>query len=243
MQLGRVMIEGEFEVFDSRGSWAFLLGKPLLRMFRATQAYWPDTVSIHGKDEEEETLVNELKKPQMTEDEQGMNLTLDVKQHDIVAGGSSKMKPPSREVLNSTTYDSAEIHTDEATCPVYVTSDSLKTPKTEPESILTQEKDPYKPERIQRIKQEVTIGPDVTDEQRQIILNTLEEYADCFTLSMKEVNTIPGAVHKLNIPSGATFRTKIPPRSYNPDQRTFVNTKVNEMLKAGIICPIHPSEV
>ena len=60
---------------------------------------------------------------------------------------------------------------------------------------------------------------------------------------MKEVNTIPGAVHKLNIPEGATFRTKIPPRLYNPDQRAFVDAKVNEMLEAGIIRPIHPSEV
>jgi hypothetical protein len=32
-----VTIEGEFEVFDSGGSWAFLLGKN--RLFRATQAY------------------------------------------------------------------------------------------------------------------------------------------------------------------------------------------------------------
>jgi hypothetical protein len=30
MQLGKVVIEGEFEVFDSGGGWAFLLGKPLL---------------------------------------------------------------------------------------------------------------------------------------------------------------------------------------------------------------------
>ena len=243
MQLGKVTIEGEFEVFDSGGSWAFLLGKPLLRMFRATQAYWPDTVSICGENEDEETLVNEIKRPRITEDEQGMNLTLDVKQHDIVAGGSSKMKPPSREVLNSSPYDSEETHSNETTRPVYVTSDSSKAPKIDPDSILTRENDPYKPERVQKIKQEVTIGPDVTNEQRQIILNTLEEYADCFALSMKEVNTIPGAVHKLNIPDGATFRTKIPPRSYNPDQRAFVNTKVDEMSEAGIIRPIHPSEV
>ena len=58
---------------------------------------------------------------------------------------------------------------------------------------------------------------------------------DCFALSIMEVNAIPGAVHKLNIPEGATFCTKIPPRSYNPDQRAFIDTKVNEMLEAGII--------
>ena len=50
---------------------------------------------------------------------------------------------------------------------------------------------------------------------------------------MKEVNAIPGAVHKLNILEGATFRTKIPPRSYNPDQRAFMETKIDKMLEAG----------
>ena len=60
---------------------------------------------------------------------------------------------------------------------------------------------------------------------------------------MKEVNAIPGAIHKLNIPEGITFRTKIPPRSYNPDQRVFMEAKVDEMLEAGIISRIHPRDV
>ena len=120
---------------------------------------------------------------------------------------------------------------------------SVNDPKTEPESALTRESDPYKPERVKRIVQEVTIGPDITDDQCRTVQVLLEEYADCFALSIKEVNAIPGAVHKLNIPENTTFRTKIPPRSYNPDQRAFINAKVNEMLKAGIIRPIHPSEV
>ena len=32
MQLGEVIVEGEFEVFNSGGSWAFLLGKPTLQI-------------------------------------------------------------------------------------------------------------------------------------------------------------------------------------------------------------------
>ena len=79
--------------------------------------------------------------------------------------------------------------------------------------------------------QEVTIGPDTTPEQWQVVQNLLKEYADCFALSIKEVNPIPGAIHKLNIPEGATFHTKIPPRSYNSEQRAFVNAKVNKMLE------------
>lgn len=89
----------------------------------------------------------------------------------------------------------------------------------------------------------MTIGPDITQEQCQIIQETLEEFADCFALLIKEVNAIPGATHKLNIPEGATFHTKTPSRSYNPDQRSFINTKVDEMLEARIIWPIHPRDV
>ena len=69
------------------------------------------------------------------------------------------------------------------------------------------------------------------------------EFADCIALSIKEVNTILGAIHKLNIPEGATFRTKIPPRLYNPDQRAFMEAKIDEMLEGRIICSIHPRDV
>ena len=79
MQLVSMTIEGKFEVFDSGGSWAFLLGKPLLQLFQAKQAYWPDTVSICGKNKEKETLHNEIKKPQRG-DKPSINLMLDVKQ-------------------------------------------------------------------------------------------------------------------------------------------------------------------
>jgi hypothetical protein len=241
MRLGKVMIEGEFEVFDSGGSWGFLLGKPLLRLFRAEQAYEPDTVSIRGENDEREMLFNEIKTQRAIGDRPGVNLTLDVKQCDAEVGGSSNMKPPQREVLNISPSDHTETETDETIHPVYVTSEKL--PNPDPDSVLTRETNPHKPERVNKIVQEVTIGPDVTEDQRQIVQEVLKEYADCFALSIKEVNAIPGAVHKLNIPEGATFRTKIPPRSYNPDQRAFIDAKVNEMLEADIVRPIHPSEV
>ena len=90
---------------------------------------------------------------------------------------------------------------------------------------------------------EVSIGPDISDAQRKEVHGLLRKYADCFALSIKEVNAIPGAVHKLNIPEGAKFQTKITPRSYNPDQRAFIELKVDEMLDAGIIHQIHPRDV
>lgn len=70
--------------------------------------------------------------------------------------------------------------------------------------------------------EEVSIGPDISDLQRKEVHELLRKYADCFTLSIKEVNAIPGAIHKLNIPEGVKFQTKITPQSYNPDQRAFI---------------------
>ena len=105
MRLGGVAIEGEFEVFDSGGSWAFLLGKPLLHLFQAKQLYGPDTVSIRGNDNKKETLYKQIKLPWIGGDKPGVNLTLDVKQCDNIIGGSSEMKPPPREVPNSTPPD------------------------------------------------------------------------------------------------------------------------------------------
>jgi hypothetical protein len=180
MKLGGATIEGEFEVFDSGGSWVFLLGKPLLLSFQAKQAYGPDTVSIRGRNTDKETLYKQIKKPRAGRDEPGVNLTLDVKQRDIIIGGSSETKPLLREVSN----DAPRKH-----------SNNLLTPQT-PQCLLRQMNppDPHKPERVKRILQEVTIGTDVTEDQRHLVQELLGEYADCFALALKEVNAIPGAV-------------------------------------------------
>ena len=150
------------------------------------------------------------------------------------------MKHPPREVPHNTLNDHTKADTDE---PIPVLITSTEVPNGKPEGLFTRKDSPHKAERVTRIMQEITIGPDVTPDQRQIVQEVIAEYADCFALSMIEVNTIPRAVHKLNIPEGATFQTKIPPRSYNPDQHAFVDAKVDEMLEAGIIRLIHPSEV
>ena len=224
IQLKDVAIKGSFEVFDSGGSWAFLLGKPLLRQFKARQNFGTDTVEIETGDGSVTVLQNELKKPRVFESStREINLTLDVKQ----LGQMPDNKPTTSRVPT----EAPTVH------PIYVTT------ADEADTVLTRSTHPFKPERVARILQEVTIGPDITTSQRNEIHKLLGDYADCFALSIKEVNAIPGAVHKLNIPEGATFRTKIPPRSYNPDQRVFIESKVNEMLEAGIIRPIHPRDV
>ncbi|KAG1812772.1 uncharacterized protein BJ212DRAFT_1276045, partial [Suillus subaureus] len=43
-----VEAQGEFKVFDSGGGWKFLLGKPMLQVFKAIHEYETDTVLITG---------------------------------------------------------------------------------------------------------------------------------------------------------------------------------------------------
>jgi hypothetical protein len=175
MKLGEVMIEGEFEVFNSGGSWAFLLGKPLLRLFRAKQAYGSDTVSIRGDSNKKETLYNQITKARAGGDKPGINLMLDMKQHDIFIGGSSETKPPLREVLNNTPCNPLENSTDHATHPVYVTTEETPNPRVRIESIFTWETDPQNPDWVKKILEEVTIGPDITQEQRSAVQDLLRE--------------------------------------------------------------------
>lgn len=60
---------------------------------------------------------------------------------------------------------------------------------------------------------------------------------------MSEVNPIPGVSHQLKIPADARFQTKIGQQSMTPPQRKYLHEKVDEMLAAGIIAPIHPRDV
>jgi hypothetical protein len=60
---------------------------------------------------------------------------------------------------------------------------------------------------------------------------------------MTEVHTVPGAVHKLNIPSDAKFHTKLTQHSLNPAQKKYLHTKVDDMVAAGITAPIHLRDV
>lgn len=87
------------------------------------------------------------------------------------------------------------------------------------------------------------IGPDLTEDQRNTVQQTIKEYADCFALSVSEVHPVEGAVHKLNIPNDATFPKTVHQRPLTPPQREYLNMKVQEMLDAGIIEHIQPDQV
>jgi hypothetical protein len=96
MKLGDIEVEGEFEVFDSKGGWEFLLRKPLLRLFHAKQDFLTDTVAIcenHGLNTT--ILHNEGSQRKPSIRFATMNVT---EQTVISMGGPSTPEPPARKV-------------------------------------------------------------------------------------------------------------------------------------------------
>lgn len=77
------------------------------------------------------------------------------------------------------------------------------------DNTFTRHTKPFKTERVKQIVAEATIGPDIAPKQWKVVEELITEFADCFALSMKKVNTVPGAVHKLNILANAKFCTKV----------------------------------
>jgi hypothetical protein len=282
IELGNVEVYGEFEVFDSKGEWNFLFGKPLLRQFKAIHDYGVDTVTVKHPHTGLKFVLHNQAHPLSTNtmDERGIHLTLDVKQQENITGGTSDQhqtpddkatmaettlaiteqnmnreanmhsnelggeeKPPSREVtidleIDRRTHRANKTFVHWPDNPVHAYHVT-----TTGNNVYTRHTEPFKPERIKQILSEITIGPDTTFEERHEVEKLITEFADCFALAMSEVNTVPGAVHKLNIPPETKFRTRIPQRSMNPAQKEYLHAKVNEMIEAGIVTLIHPRDV
>ncbi|KIY51386.1 hypothetical protein FISHEDRAFT_37291, partial [Fistulina hepatica ATCC 64428] len=115
--------------------------------------------------------------------------------------------------------------------------------QTASESIPSRDEAPHDPRRIAQILGKVTIGDDLNDDERKQVMDLISEYADIFALSMKEVWTVPGAVHHIRIPESATFQTKVHQRPLTQAQREFLHKTVREMEAAGVISPIAAEDV
>jgi hypothetical protein len=110
-------------------------------------------------------------------------------------------------------------------------------------TLLTRKTDPKNPERDKAILSEITIGEDLTPDQRTQIEELISKYAVCFALSMSEVTPVEGAAHRLDIPRDKQFRTKVGQRPQSPPQKEYFNEVIDKMLEAGIIRPIDHQDV
>lgn len=260
LEIEGIEVQGSFEVFDSGGNWEFLFGKPLLTAFQATHDYTLDTVTIKNKNLST-TLHNQTRKTAVTEDNTDL---MEIGGHEAQSNlGGSQRVLPLREVptkpctIQKPLTDVAYIETPNAehisinqNNPNIQNNDippgrveiDVKALKNE-SNIYTRLTEPWKKERVDEILRQVTIGPDLSDEERHRVLEFLSEWADIFALSVNEVKPVENAVHRLDIPTGTKFSTKVHQKPLTPPQRKHLYESVDKMLEAGIIEQCSPDQV
>ena len=260
MEIGGVRVSGSFEVFESGGSWEFLLGKPLLTALHAIHEYTGDTVTIENNGLTA-VLKNQIDIMASVHNKSDQRRIKGWKKREDVKG-SEDMLPP-REVHtsprdnNERIIDIAHIETkktDEATtntshngepqneniaAAVEIEVDTLKNNS----DLYTRLTEPWKKERVDEILKQVTVGPDLTEDEHGRVLEFIAEWADVFALSVNEVKQVDNAIHHLDIPLGTTFSTKTGQKPLTPPQRKYLYESIDTMLKADIIEQCLPDQV
>ena len=110
-------------------------------------------------------------------------------------------------------------------------------------NIYTRMTEPHKTERVQEVLRLVTIGDDLTSEERQKVHELISSFTDIFALSVSEVKTVEDAVHRLDIPADAKFSMKVNQKPLTPPQRRYLYESIDTMLEAGVIEACTPEEV
>ena len=159
-----------------------------------------------------------------------------------------------RTTLCNQTHTTSQ-HQPPATSPVcVVTNESQHDDEEQPSEIsieafqgnnklFTRLDNPFKPERVEEVLRLVTIGDDLSPDQRQKVQDLVRSFVDIFALSVNEVKVADNATHRLDIPKDATFSMKVHQRPLTPPQRKYLYESIDMILEAGVIEPCKPEEV
>jgi transposase InsO family protein len=218
---GKVEVNGvqtsvTFEVFDSGGKWDFLFGKTLLESFKANHDYEKDEITLQG-DKGKTVIDNQAYIINQTQPHAGPPLTNPIC---VIMDQPEKGVEENEETL--------EIETE-----------AFK----KDADLYTRMTDPFKKERVQEILRLVTIGDDLSTEERQKVEELISSFADVFALSVGEVKVAEDAVHHLDISPDATFSKKVHQKPLTPPQRRHLYASIDTMLEAGVIEACNPEDV
>ena len=95
--------------------------------------------------------------------------------------------------------------------------------------------DPFNKDCVESILAHVTIGKDLTAEQKDKVWQAVREHADIFALGKVELLVIDGFTHKLHIPSDAKFSVKPNQQNLGKQETCWYYNKIDKMLKHGLI--------
>jgi hypothetical protein len=102
-------------------------------------------------------------------------------------------------------------------------------------TLFSRKSNPHKAERVAEILRLITIGSDLSEEERTKVRNLVSSFADVFALSVHEVHQVEGAVHRLDISPDATFLKKVHQKPLTLPQRQYLYKSIDTLLEADII--------
>ncbi|QRV83692.1 Retrovirus-related Pol polyprotein from transposon [Ceratobasidium sp. AG-Ba] len=114
---------------------------------------------------------------------------------------------------------------------------------TPPTAESTRLEDPFEPNRVAKILRKVTIGDDLTPEQRKQVSELVSEYADIFARSLSEVLPINFMQMKLDIPAGTQFPCRAGQKRLTEPQRQWLYKTLDDMEDAKIIAKVSQDQV
>ena len=109
--------------------------------------------------------------------------------------------------------------------------------------IFTRDTFPFKHKHVTEILRHTKIRSNLSLAKQIAVEQTIKDFADIYTLSVSKVRHIPGAYHKLHIPEGATFNTKIRQQHLSPPKAAYFSKALDVMLEVGICEPIEAKDV
>ncbi|KAG8926440.1 hypothetical protein FRC01_008858 [Tulasnella sp. 417] len=273
ISMGEERAEVDLEVFDSKGTFGILLGKPFLAGIGAVQDYAKDALRVGGRtvqrvvrieappgighpvqlaQEEEvvrwlEAIIAGRSSPEEGEEEGSEAET----EGD---GGDSESDTSDGGSAASELEDGSEgevvegERSDEATYGGGERMDDLPEEGAEVQAVHSEGQsrtilNPFAEERLTSILTQVQIGPDLSVEEHAQVEALVREFADVFTLSLREVKPVDFIEHKLTIKEGATLPTRVHQRPLTEVQKAWYLGVLDEMEAAGICCRIPAEEV
>ena len=96
---------------------------------------------------------------------------------------------------------------------------------------------------MQELLQLVTIGNELSTEERQKVRQLVSSFADIFVLSVSEVKVVEDAIHQLDIPPEVSFSMKIHQKPLTPPQHQYLYKSMDTMLEARYIEACKPDDI
>ncbi|EJD40796.1 hypothetical protein AURDEDRAFT_69705, partial [Auricularia subglabra TFB-10046 SS5] len=91
------------------------------------------------------------------------------------------------------------------------------------------------PERVRAVLENVTIGDDLSAEQRGQVQDLIREFADVFTLSLNKVRLVDFMEHQLRIPDGTRGPRTANQKPLTEPQRDWLYKALDEMEACDIV--------